>query len=234
IRDALGRVVGSVGPQLANLLKEVLAALPKTLFSIFLILLATYYGLTDGPRLVAYLKQQSPFLHTNTELLFSRVESACQSAIVASAMTGLVQAVILVVASLITSLPHVWMVGLGTFLFSFLPMIGTTPATVVGFGYLLIQGETGNAILFLIFGLLAGLSDNVTRPFFLKGKTAIHPLAGLVFTFGAVAVLGFSGLFLGPVVAGLFFAVGDLRPMDGVETEAVKDAPPLEPAHANT
>ena len=89
-------------------------------------------------------------------------------------------------------------------------MFGTTPVTVAAVLYLLVQGQTGNAIAFLVIGLIAGITDNFVRPAILGGTSKIHPLAGLVFTFGAIAVFGFSGLFLGPVVAGLLFELATL------------------------
>ena len=54
---------------------------------------------------------------------------------------------------------------------------------------------------------IIGLSDNVVRPYVLKGGSEMHPLIGFVSAFGALATIGFYGLFIGPVVAGFFFTL---------------------------
>ena len=51
------------------------------------------------------------------------------------------------------------------------------------------------------------ISDNIVRPYVLKGGAELHPLVGFVAAFGALDAIGFYGVFIGPVVAGLFFAL---------------------------
>jgi predicted PurR-regulated permease PerM len=58
--------------------------------------------------------------------------------------------------------------------------------------------------------MVVGISDNIVRPYVLKGGAELHPLIGFVAAFGALDAIGFYGLFIGPVVAGLFF---NLLPM---------------------
>ncbi|RYZ70848.1 MAG: AI-2E family transporter, partial [Proteobacteria bacterium] len=50
-------------------------------------------------------------------------------------------------------------------------------------------------------------SDNIVRPYVLKGGAEMHPLIGFVAAFGALDMIGFYGLFIGPIVAGLFFTL---------------------------
>jgi predicted PurR-regulated permease PerM len=53
-------------------------------------------------------------------------------------------------------------------------------------------------------GVLVATSDNVVRPWILKGHSEMHPLLALVSVFGAVNLVGATGIFLGPVIAAVF------------------------------
>jgi predicted PurR-regulated permease PerM len=70
-----------------------------------------------------------------------------------------------------------------------------------------LSGEITNGIVFAVFMFLIGISDNIVRPYVLRGGANLHPLIGFVAAFGALEAIGFYGLFIGPVVAGLFFQV---------------------------
>lgn len=211
IRSLMERLVTAGGTGLAGLLKTVVSELPQAAFAVIIILITTFFGLVDGPQIIEFLKTRSPFSVRNTNMLFDHMQDACRSSIVATAMTGLIQALLLVIAALVISFPHIWLIGLAAFLLSFVPMIGTAPLSISIVAYLALQGDSSGAIVFLVMGVLAGVSDNITRPYFLQGRTRIHPLAGLVFTFGAIGVIGFPGLFLGPVMAGLVCGLAGLK-----------------------
>lgn len=228
IRDVLSRSLAAGGQGLANGLRAIVGGLPKALVSIIIILLATYFGLSGGREMVEFLRTRSPFSYENTQMLFKNVRNACHSSIVASAIAGLLQAIILVVTSLLVTVPYVWVVGLASFLLSFIPMIGTSPLTASVCLYLLLKGEAMRAVLFLIGGMVAGISDNVVRPYVLQGSARIPALAGLVFTFGAIGILGFSGLFLGPVVAGLLFTLAGMHLSGDAKSRSAKAYYPLQ------
>ena len=55
--------------------------------------------------------------------------------------------------------------------------------------------------------MLIALVDSLVRPIFLRGSTNLHPLLAFVAAFGGLQVFGFMGVFLGPIIAGLFVAM---------------------------
>jgi len=76
-------------------------------------------------------------------------------------------------------------------------------------GWIQLGGHAGAVLL--MSSVLTSLADNVVRPWVLKGGANLHPLMGFVAAFGGLQLLGLSGLFLGPIVAGLFLAAVKLR-----------------------
>jgi predicted PurR-regulated permease PerM len=98
-----------------------------------------------------------------------------------------------------------------TIISSFIPLMGSAPAGIAGTLYLLIKGKFVHAIIMAVFFLLASLSDNVVKPWVLKGKTELHPMLGLMSVLGGLTLFGAAGLFLGPIITALTITVIQLQ-----------------------
>lgn len=181
------------------------ASLPNLFLSTFLILLTIFYLLIDGRRAVRFVSENSFFSPSTTGKMLHALHELCYSSVVASIVTGAVQTTIICVACVINGTDHLFFIALVTFILSFLPMFGTAPITAFLVGQSLISGNTAAAIVFLVFGVIASLSDNVVRPWALRGGADMHPLLGFVSAFGGLEVMGFWGLFIGPVIVGFTF-----------------------------
>jgi predicted PurR-regulated permease PerM len=98
-----------------------------------------------------------------------------------------------------------------TFICVFIPMIGGgliwLPLGIVRIA----SGDTAGGIAFLIVsGILISSIDNLLRPFFLKDRIQLHPLIIFFAIMGGVAVYGFNGLVMGPVLVIFFLTVLDM------------------------
>jgi predicted PurR-regulated permease PerM len=65
-----------------------------------------------------------------------------------------------------------------------------------------------------VVALMVAMTDNFVRPLFLRGATNLHPLVAFVAAFGALQSFGFVGVFLGPIIAGLFVTTVNVLLMD--------------------
>jgi predicted PurR-regulated permease PerM len=50
---------------------------------------------------------------------------------------------------------------------------------------------------------LAGISDNIVKPWVLKGRMSLHPFLGLLSVLGGLRIFGLAGIFLGPLITAL-------------------------------
>ncbi len=105
------------------------------------------------------------------------------------------------------------MFGVITGILSFVPMIGSIPTAWGGVLYLLIDGRTGAALGMAVAAILTAVSDNILKPWVLKGKIELHPLLGLTSALGGASLFGFSGLFLGPLIAALTIELIKMMPV---------------------
>jgi predicted PurR-regulated permease PerM len=127
----------------------------------------------------------------------------CRSVILATVASGFVQSVVFGLACAVAGAPSAALIALIVFLASFIPLIGAAPVTFgVAFHELLV-GHQGGGIALLVFAVAVGLVDNLIRPIVLRGAGNLHPLLAFVGAFGGLQVLGFAGVFLGPILAGL-------------------------------
>lgn len=207
VRQYATRTIVGMGALAGKALQGLIASLPGVMFANIVMLFTIFFLLVDGKRAVAFVRENSIFGRKQTERILHVAEGLCYSVMVATLVSGAVQATLVGISCLITGTDGIPLIVFITFLFSFFPMVGTAPVTVGLTVLAAIQGDTTAAIIFAIFIPVVGMSDNFVRPYVLKGSADLHPLIGFVAAFGALDMIGFYGLFIGPVVAGLFFTL---------------------------
>ena len=79
--------------------------------------------------------------------------------------------------------------------------------------------STAGAILFLIWFLLVGVSDNILRPIFFGRVVNIPMLAILLGSIGGMLFMGFIGLFLGAVIVSLGYKLFEAWLYEEIDTQ---------------
>ena len=111
-----------------------------------------------------------------------------------------------------------WILGIGGALLwavlmaflSLLPAIGTALVWVPVAIYLLATGEIWQGVALIAYGvLIIGLVDNVLRPILVGKDTKMPDYVVLLSTLGGMAVFGFAGFIIGPIIAAMFMALWD-------------------------
>lgn len=98
-----------------------------------------------------------------------------------------------------------------TFALSLLPLIGASIVWIPVVAYLAVTGQTAAAVGLTVYGaVVVSGSDNVVRPLAMRRDARLNPALLVVGIFGGIAVFGFLGLFVGPVVLGLAKTVAEL------------------------
>ena len=124
-----------------------------------------------------------------------------------SVVVGLVQGALGAITFWIVGIPSVLLLGVIMAIASLLPAIG--PAIVWGPAalYLLATGAIWEGVVVLISGVaVIGMADNILRPILVGRDTGIPDWLILITTLGGIALMGLSGIVVGPLVAGLFIA----------------------------
>jgi predicted PurR-regulated permease PerM len=88
------------------------------------------------------------------------------------------------------------------------PAVGGGAVTVAAAVILFLTGHPGYALFLAIWGVVAvGLSDNVVKPFLIRGGLEMHGAVVFFALLGGLAYFGAVGLLAGPLIISFFLAV---------------------------
>jgi predicted PurR-regulated permease PerM len=186
---------------------QAMTQIPGAVTGFVILMLSLYFLLADGRGWAAAFLDKAPLGQERTAFLLKRLTALARSVVGASALSGSVQAVFFGLGLLLAGTPQTPSLVLATAFASFIPLVGATPVTLgaVVFFWLTKGAQTGG--LLLVFALITGILDNFVRPWVLgSGEARVHPWVAFVSALAGVELFGMTGVFIGPVVAGLALA----------------------------
>jgi predicted PurR-regulated permease PerM len=135
------------------------------------------------------------------------LDGIVRATIKGSGVVGVVQGVMGGITFLIVGLESALFFGVLMTIFALVPVIGAGAVYAPVGLWLLVAGEVWQGVFVLVVGFFViSSADNVLRPILVGRDTGIPDWIILVTTLGGISFLGFSGIVLGPLVAGLFLA----------------------------
>ena len=142
-----------------------------------LVLFLLYYTLLEGPEFVAWLRSIVPLPSTVTDGLFEKIDATT------------------------------WGVVIGHISVALLPLIGAFLVWGPAAAYLVVIDQTTAGVLLAVYGVVVvSMVDNYARPIVIDKQAHLNPGIILLGVFGGVYSIGFTGLFVGPIVIGVLAA----------------------------
>jgi predicted PurR-regulated permease PerM len=222
--------LASRGATAAQTVGGVVAATGSLVFQAVMMLIALFFLLMDGQRLVTWLESVSPLKRGQTTELLTEFRRVTRSVLVSTLATAGVQALAALVGYLITGVPVPIFFAAITFFFALIPAIGAAVVCVAAALLLLATGHPVAAIILAVWGILVvGLSDNVIKPILVK--RGLHMHAAIIFfaLLGGLSVFGPIGLLLGPLSVAFFLAVLRIYERDYGRPSSRPGDPPTPP-----
>ena len=138
------------------------------------------------------------------ERMFQMTGNTVTGVMVGIVGTAAAQALVAIIGFFIAGVPTVILLGVATFFFSMVPVVGATIVWLPAAAWLYDTGQMGWAIFLLFWGMF-GISgvDNFIKPILISRTASLPLLLIVVGVFGGVLVFGFIGLFLGPTLLAL-------------------------------
>ncbi|MFT4892249.1 MAG: putative PurR-regulated permease PerM [Candidatus Nanohaloarchaea archaeon] len=167
-----------------------------------------YYLIVDGKEFVQWLRTIIPLPEEIQGSLLDEIEMTSWAVIKGHVMVAIIQGLVAGLGLFLTGIPNYFFWTFVMILLGFIPIFGTFmiwgPATV----YLFIIGEVPSAVFLGIYGLIiVSLTDNIIRPFAVDRGSNLHPAVILIGVIGGVYIFGAVGLFIGPILLGIFKSV---------------------------
>jgi predicted PurR-regulated permease PerM len=215
------------GATAAQTVGGVVAATGSVVFQMVMMLIALYFLLVDGQRLVTWMESVSPLKRGQTTELLTEFRRVTRSVLVSTLATAGVQAAAALVGYLITGVPVPIFFAAVTFFFALIPAVGAAVVCVAAALLLLATGHPVAAIILAAWGILVvGLSDNVIKPLLVKRGMHMHGAIIFFSLLGGLAIFGAIGLLLGPLSVAFFLAVVRIYERDyGRPSERPGDPP---------
>jgi predicted PurR-regulated permease PerM len=220
----LQRLVGAQGGQAAGAVASVLTATGGAVFDAAMMLIALFFFLADGRRLVGWLDAHVPLGPGRFRRLLEEFRKTSVSVIWATLATAGIQTITGAIGFVIARAPNILFLTIGTFILALVPAIGGA-FMIVGVGILLLA--TGHVLagsFLVVWGVgVVSVVDNVARPYLLKGGMELH--GGIVFfaLLGGLAAFGAIGLVLGPLIVTFLLTVLSIYERDYADPEAPEE-----------
>lgn len=218
---------GTLTQQAVSVLLAVLSGLAELLLAIFL----AFFFFRDGPAMAARVQALAQRLAGETGSRMLRLAADVTRGVVWGLVgTALAQGLLAGIGLWVAGVPQPVLLGVVTGVISIFPVGAPLVWAPAGL-WLLSQGQTGWGIFMLLYGgLVVSSVDNIIRPWAIARGADLPLLLTLMGALGGVLAFGFLGLFLGPVVLAVGYAL--LLQFAGGPGETGTDAPSAPPPAA--
>jgi predicted PurR-regulated permease PerM len=191
------------------------------LLGLFIMVVALYYFLADGPAMIQTLMQLSPLDPSYEQELLKRFSEISRAVVVATLSGAVVQGVAAGIGfyfALPAAAP-IFLLTAATMVLAMVPFVGAVGVWVPTCVYILLYGERivdgqvvlGNwhvaLALFIYCGLVVSTVDNILKPYILHGQSNLHPLLALLSILGGLTALGPVGILIGPMLVSFLQAL---------------------------
>ncbi len=206
-RERNSQFVFNLEARAASWIPYLLNVSGQILVQAVLMVIALYFLLLDGSRLLVWLNTVSPLNKTQIRELFTEFRRVSTTVLVGSLVTAAAQAAMALVGYLIARTPNPYFFALLTFFIGLIPILGAGGVSFAVAVYLYLLGHLYAAIFLAIWSVfVVGLVDNVVKPLVIKGGIEMHGAIVFFALLGGLAVFGPIGLVLGPLSVAFLLA----------------------------
>ena len=207
--------IEAASAQIGNFLLNILQRAAGGIFHAGLLLFVTLYTLfffyVDGPRFLIWLKQMLPLSEEQSDRLIHDFLATAQSLLQTMVVIGAIEGLLGGLAFWIVGIPSPYFWGVIIGLASIIPAVGAQIILIPAGILLMLVGRFWVGIALMAFGWgIVGHVDNVLRPYLVKRSINLHQLLVLISTVGGIAMFGFWGVIIGPVIAAMLKAALDM------------------------
>lgn len=205
----------NIGLRVASSTGAIAGSVLGGLLQFLLMIFTLFYLFKDGRALAEYLVDLSPLPDKQERHIIRRFKDVGGAVLYGNLVSAGLQGLFGGIGFAIFGLPGAFLWGAVMGVLALIPLLGTLfvfiPATVI----LVLQGEWGLAIGFLIYNVIAAnVLDNWLKPKLIERKLQAHPLLVFFSIIGGLSVFGAFGLLYGPIIMVIFLALLEIYKKD--------------------
>jgi len=183
---------------------DIVSAVTTALIGIGLAGFLLFFLLKDGEKLMAWTRDIVPLPDEVQDDLYAGLDRITWAVLVGHVAVAVIQGVLAGLGLFATGVPNVVFWTFVMVILALIPLIGSFAVWAPASVWLFLSGSPVAAAALFIYGaIVVGLSDEFLRPL-IVGRVDISPSLIIVGVIGGLYLLGFMGLFFGPVIVGAF------------------------------
>ncbi len=174
----------------------------KLAFGLLIMMVALFFLLAEGSRMLEGLIQISPLEEQHVRELVSEFDKACRAIVSATLLSAIAQGLLAGIGFYFCGMrSSVALLMLLTMVLALVPFTGAAAVWIPVSLYLyFFQDRMGAAIGLALYGMLViSMADNIIKPLVLHGQSKLHPLLALLSVLGGIQALGPIGIIVGPM-----------------------------------
>lgn len=180
----------------------------NTLLAGMLGIFSIFYLLKDGRKWKDEIVKMTPLSEIHVNLIIADLKNAISRIFRGTFLIAIIQAILAWVGLYIFGVPNAALWGVLAGLASFLPTVGTSIVLIPAAIFLFFNAPLWQALgLFGWYVIIVSTIDNILSPYLISKKSEIPPLFILFAILGGVAVMGASGIIIGPLVVSLLYTL---------------------------
>lgn len=230
----LGAQINGIVQRSSDSLVSFSTSIVKNVFSLVmslaLIIFTLYFFFLDGKKLMEIFIKAFPIERERTVTFILKLRDTASHLVRGYFLVAVYQGIAAFVIFSLFGVKGPLLLAILISFASFIPIVGTglvwLPVSVVRAA----TGDiVGGVLILALCAFFIATVDNFLRPFFLHEKIKIHPLLIFFAIIGGLAVFGFNGLVLGPLVLMLFFTAAEYFDLDAPRRNEDPDMDKPEP-----
>jgi len=199
----LQRALDDVGIGAFGDVVSLVGTLAHVMIGVGLTLFLLYYFLKDGNRFVAWLRDVLPISDDGADDLFTAIDDITWAVLAGHVFVAIVQGVLAGLGLWVTGVPNTAFWTVVMIVLALLPIIGSFMIWGPAVAWLFVTGAPASAVALLLYGtVIVGISDDYLRPIVVDRYAAVNPAVIIIGVLGGIYVIGFMGIFVGPIVIG--------------------------------
>lgn len=215
VGNVVNQVASGSGKIVYERSQEFLGDVARFVLGMVMFLIALYFFLVDGTRIVAAWEELTPLDAEHDRVIRTEFSKVCRGVVLATVFSALAQGALFGIGVAVIDLfarAGLWrwlfLLSLMTTVFALIPFLGAASIWLPTALFLLLQGHYAAGTVLILYGaLIISTSDNVLKVLVIKDAANLHPLLVLVCVFGGLQLVGLLGVFIGPIVGAVLFAL---------------------------
>jgi predicted PurR-regulated permease PerM len=187
-----------------NVFKGAITNLSAFVLNVVLVAFTLFFFFRDGAAIVEHLKRAVPIDREAADEICQLIANVVRASINGVVVISLIKGLLLGLALWILGVPSPALWGAVGAVVSLIPVVGIALVWVPAALILWLQGHAVKALILAVWGAtVLSFIDNILYPFLVRGQVRLHTLLVFFSALGGLAVFGFLGFVLGPVVTTL-------------------------------